>query len=148
MPGSATAVRERVEGEERGVRECESDSERLTLELDVGQEIYTRDSEPECRGVPRGASAASGEADHRQELDRGHGSERKPVDGDVETTFITRASRRARARPSTSFAIEPRKPPPWPSPEGEHGRSACDSEPGDAERLDPREKEHRERGPR
>ena len=87
------------------------------------------------------------ENDHRQELDRGHRPEREAVDGDVETDVHHRERRAEREHDRASFAIESRKSPPRPSPEGEHRRSACDSEPGDAERVDPGEEEHRERRP-
>ena len=73
-----------VDGEERRVRECEGEPERLGDEEDVGEDVDAGDRNDEresVAGVPR---SERGERDHRQELDRGDRPERQPLDREVE----------------------------------------------------------------
>ena len=136
-----------VDGEECGVREREGHPDRLAFELDVRQQIDADNRETERRGVPGRSGAERGQQDHGQELDRRDSPERQPVDGDVEAHVHHRKDRAEREHDVSSVAVEAREPSPRPSPEGEHHRRTCDPKPGDAERLDPSEEEHRERGP-
>jgi hypothetical protein len=79
------------------------------------------------------------ERDDRQELDRRDGREREAVDREVEPHVHHREHR---APAQDQRVGQPRERPP---PRREHGRRGGDPQPGDAERVDPGEQQHRER---
>ena len=73
-----------VEGEEGGIGEGERESDGLTCEPDIGEQIHTEDRERESDGIPRRTSPYGGQGDDREELDRRDRPERQPFDRKVE----------------------------------------------------------------
>ena len=135
-----------VEGEQHGVRGGERDAERVVHEVHVGDEVDAGDGEQEGREVGAGADCTGGQRDHRQELDRGDGAQRQPVDREVEAGVHRREHRPPGHQQSAGVALEPRPGLPGPAPQREHHRRRGDPEPGDAQDVDPGEQQHRERG--
>ncbi len=89
-----------VEREQPGVDESKDEADGLAFKLDIGQEIDAEHGEREGGCVPWRSGTERGQPDHGEELDRRDGSERQPVDRDVETTFI---SAKTAPRASTTF---------------------------------------------
>ena len=63
---------------------------------DVRQHVDAGDRDAECRGIATPSRAEGRERDHRQELDRRHGAQRKAVDRDVEARVHPREDDRER----------------------------------------------------
>ena len=134
-----------VGGEERGVGKCKRDAELLAAEANVGQQVDT-ESRREDRGeVARRAGGDQRQRDRTDELDRGHRRERQAVDRDVEAGVHERKDRAERDDQQLPVAVEGRESPPGPAPEGEDERRRGDSQPRDAEHVDPCEEQDRER---
>ncbi len=142
------AVREDdVEREEGGVGEREGDADGLALELDVGEQVDAGHGERQREPVSRRPRAERRKRDDRQELDRGHSSERQPVDRHVEAAVHHREDDAEREEQRSGLAVESRARAPRPAPGGEDGARAGDPEPGHAEGVDTREEQHGKRGP-
>ena len=81
-PGARRGGQDDVDGEQRRVGEGELHAQGLAVELNAGEQVDAG-HEDQRRGRSR-LRTQGGQHDHRQELDRRHGAERQPVDGEVE----------------------------------------------------------------
>ncbi len=141
------AVREHdVEREQSGVGEGERHAERLALEVDAGEEVDARNRQRERGGVAGRARAEGGERDDGEELDRGDGAEREPVDGDVEAAVHEREDGAPLQEEGACVRVEPAPQAPGAAPEREDQGGGGDPQPGDAEDVDADEQQHREGG--
>ncbi len=133
-----------VGGEQRRVREREGEAERGRVQLDVGEHSGAGHGQDERGRVARPPSAKCGERDHRDELDRGDGPEREPVDRQVEAA-IHRGEHAAPGEHEPPGLRSPRPDgPPGTPPSREHDRGRGDPQPGDPEDRDVREQQHGE----
>jgi Lrp/AsnC family transcriptional regulator, leucine-responsive regulatory protein len=135
-----------VEGEQPRVAERQRHAERLAAQLDRDEREHPAHGEHKRQPVARRADAHRREHDHRQELNRGHSPERQPCDPLVEAAVHDREHDPERGHQTHRVAIGPAQRPPRSAPQREHDRGADDPQPGDAERSDPHEQQHRERG--
>ena len=146
MPGHP--VREDdVRREQHRVGEGEGHAQRRARQPHVGEEVNAGDGERQRPRVAGAASAHRRQGDHRQELDRGHGPQRQPVDRHVEAAVHRGQDRAPRGQQAPPGAIERRERPPRAAPGGEDRRGGGDPQPGHAQHVHPREQQHRERGP-
>ena len=141
----ATVGEHDVQREERGVGERERQAQRLGDELHVGEQVDARHRERQRRQVARRTRADRGERDDRQELDRGDGAEREPVDRHVEADVHQREDGTPGDQQPPSLAVLRRVRAPGPAPEREDQRRRGDPQPRDAEHVDAREEQHSER---
>src|SRR5215207_7418995 len=95
-PCATLLTEDDVRGEEHGVRERESDAERLSFEAHVREEVHTEDGQCQGSGVARCARAERREGENREKLDRGDRAERQAVDRQVEARVHHREHRSPR----------------------------------------------------
>ena len=134
-----------VGGEERRVGEREADANRLAPEANVRQQVDAKDRREDCGEVSRRAGADHRQGDRPDELDRGNGRERQTVDRNVEAGVHDREDRAEREDQQLPLTVERPELAPGPAPEGEDERRRGDSQPRDAEHVDPCEEQDRER---
>ena len=134
-----------VEGEEGGIGEGKRESDGLTCEPDIGEQIHTRDRERESDGIPRRTSPYGGQGDDREELDRRDRPERQPFDRKVEARVHGGEDDCEVDDGLSVGALCGGERAPRSSPEGEDRRGARDPKPGDTEWLDPGEEQDGER---
>ena len=142
-----TRAEDDVEREEHGVDGGEGHAQRLAGEHHVREQVDAGDGHHEGDEVARRPHPERRQHDHGQELDRGHGAQRQPVDRAVEHAVHHGQGRSPREQHAPAAHIQLAEGPPRPAPDGEDQGGRGDPQPGDAEHLDAREQEHGERGP-
>src|SRR5262249_13183694 len=91
-----------------------------------------------------GGGAGGGEGDGAEELDGADGSERQARDGEVEAGVHEREDDAEQRDEAPIFPVHAGERPPRSTPDREDEAGAGDAQPGDAERRDAGEEEHRE----
>jgi hypothetical protein len=150
QPGGAAAHRgvgdavpeQDVQHEPRTVGEGEQVPQRLTGELDRGQDGHPADGQQQGEDVAAGPGADGGQDDRAQELDRAHRRQRQPVDGEVEQ-HVHRGKHGAQAGEHQPLTGAGRgEDAPGTAPQGEHHRGRGDPQPGHPGRRDMGEQQH------
>ena len=111
---------------------------------EADQRIDAGDRDRERHEIARASHADQRDRDRRDELDRGDGRERQPLDREIEDRIHRREDGAERDDDQQRPPIGAQEEPPRPPPEREDDRRRRDPEPRDAERLDQREEQHRE----
>jgi hypothetical protein len=136
-----------VAGEEPGVREGDGDPERRSAQVHIGYRVDAAGGNAERDTVPGRPHPDRREPDHRQELDRGHGTERQVVDGRVEAGVHGRQDAPHERDEPAGLRAGLRQGAPGAPPDPQDERGAHDPKPGHPQRLDSGEEEDRERRP-
>jgi hypothetical protein len=136
-----------VEHEAEAVRGGQQQPDRSAGDPDLGEQPDAADRQDERRGVAPGAGAVRRQRDDAEELDPGHGRQREPVEGQVEGRVHGREDQPERddQPPLTRPGRTPDRPR-WTDQRQHEGRGGH-PEPGDSERRQVHEQQHRERRP-
>jgi hypothetical protein len=143
--GGNPLAQDDVDHEQRAVAEREGEAHRVTGQPGIGQQNDTRG-----RQHQRGQVTPAAEPDDRQrhrpdELDRADGSQRQPVDGQVEQRVHRGQGQTERHQEPPLRPAHRCRDPPRPAPHREHDRRRDDPKPSHAQRAHRREEQHRER---
>jgi hypothetical protein len=149
LPAAGQPVPEHDVGrEQQGVGDGEGDAPRFGDQSDVGEQVHPGDRGGERCQVAAVPGGHRGQGDDGQELDPGDGTERKPVDGQVEHAVHRRQHRRQPGHQPPPRPVQAPPHVPGPAPAGEHQRGRRDPQPRHPQHVDAREEQDREGGPR
>jgi hypothetical protein len=149
QPGVRDPVTEHdVEHEAGAVAEREQEAKGLRRDADGGQRHHPGNGEAKGGGVAPALGPERGQDDGTEELDRPHGRQREPGDGEVEQRVHPRQDEAKGRQRGPLTAVQPASQPPGPAPGREHRGRAGDPQPHHAKGRHAGEQQHGQRGPK